>query len=247
MDATHTIRSAVARVGELRAQAAVDADLKAALSAIKGFQAKRFVATYQDLLDSSEFGRAACFFLEELYGEGDYTLRDAQFARIAGALQKFFPNQVVATAVSLAQLHALTEELDFQMARSWMEVSTCTDTTDNAVRRYVDTWHTIGRADDRYLQLDSVLAVGAELDRLTRTPGLRFMLKMMHRPAVAAGLGSLQTFLETGFDTFAGMSGKGTRAKEFLSLIRERETLWMGHLFSSNRDACAKTLQEALK
>lgn len=244
MDAAHTIREAVARVVALQALTDANPNLHASLKAIKRFQAQRFAGTYWDLLASQEFSGAARFFLEELYSDNDYSRRDAQFARIAGGIQTFFPGQVVATAVSLAQLHVLTEELDHQMASAWLEDEVNPDIVNDSPLRYARAWKSVARREDRNRQLDVVLAVGAELDRLTRTRGLRLMLKMMRRPATAAGLGALQSVLETGFDTFAGMSGKGQRAQEFLNLIRSRESHWIALLFDAECCVCAPALRD---
>ncbi len=232
MDAAHTIRNAVARVAAFRLEARTDSNLQTALTAVKAFQAKRFAGTYADLLSSSEYGAAARFFLNDLYSDKDYSQRDAQFSRIAGALQKFFPQQVVATAVALAELHGLTEELDQQMAYAWL--APATQMVEDATARYIACWRLVGRPEDRARQLQTVLTVGGDLDRLTRTTGLRLMLRMMRGPALAAGLGSLQSFLELGFDTFAGMSGKGSRAREFLATIADREGVWIESLFTGD-------------
>ena len=56
---------------------------------------------------------------------------------------------------------------------------------------------------------------------------LRTSLKAMRGPARAAGLGALQTFLESGFEAFGAMRG----AHEFLATIRERETELARRLF----------------
>jgi hypothetical protein len=85
------------------------------------------------LLASVEYAGAARFFLNDLYSDKDYSLRDAQFARIAGALQRLFPKQVVATAVTMAQLHILTEELDRQMAVAWADFAASAPSTDAVV------------------------------------------------------------------------------------------------------------------
>jgi len=244
MNPAQTIRDAVARVTALRLEAASSPGLLATTTRIKRFQARRFAGTYADLFDTKEYAGAARFFLDELYSDKDYSLRDAQFARIAGALQTFFPSAVVATAVSLAELHALTEELDHQMAMAWLLEPESSHADD--VSRYVQAWKSVGRVGDRNQQLDIVLAVGGELDRLTRTPGLRLMLKMMRRPAAASGLGSLQNFLEAGFDTFANMSGNGARALEFLNLIKTRESLWFDRLFGPDAVSCEKHLHSCL-
>ena len=244
MDAADTIRDAVAKVGAIRQKAVGYPGLGAALVTVKALQAKRFAGTYGDLLRSTEYGAAARFFLDDLYSDKDYSQRDAQFSRIAGALQRLFPQQVITTAVSLAQLHLLTEELDWQMAEQWVLHSAAGSQGD--APNYIGCWRSVGRTEDRLRQLEVVLSVGKELDRLTRTPGLRLMLRMMRGPARAAGLGSLQDFLETGFDTFANMSGKGRSADEFLNTIRTRESSWIQRLSHGDAEQCGVELKRCL-
>ena len=244
MEAAQTIRNAVARVVALRLKAQANPALHAATTAIKGFQAERFEATYADLLASDEYAAATRFFLDELYSDKDYSLRDAQFARIAGALQTFFPAAVVATAVALAELHVLTEELDLAMAEAWLADQPGTDAERASV--YIRAWKHVGRSEDRARQLEAVLTVGSELDRFTRKPGIRMMLRMMRRPAIAAGLGSLQHFLEAGFDTFAGMSGNGNRSHTFLEIIQSRESYWIRQFFEQDTSATLALLRNTL-
>ncbi len=244
MDSAQTIRDAVTKVGTIRQKAAGYPGLSAALVTVKALQAKRFVGTYDDLLRSSEFGPAARFFLDDLYSDKDYSQRDAQFSRIAGALQRLFPQQVITTAVSLAQLHLLTEELDWQMAEQWVLHSAAGLQGD--ALKYIACWRSVGRTADRSRQLEVVLNVGKDLNRLTGTPGLRLMLRMMRSPARAAGLGSLQDFLETGFDTFASMAGSKRGAEEFLNTIRARESLWIEKLSHGNAEQCRLELKRCL-
>jgi hypothetical protein len=86
MDPAHSIRDALDTVAVLRAKAAAQPAFGAAVGAVKRLQAARFRRCYADLLESQDFGPAARFFLEELYGDADYAQRDQQFARIAGTL-----------------------------------------------------------------------------------------------------------------------------------------------------------------
>ncbi len=240
MDAAHTIRNAVAEVSALRLEALGNPLLATGIATVKRFQAARFNRTYADVLSAGPYKGAARFFVDELYSGRDYTQRDAQFSRIAGALQTFFPKHVVATAVALAQLHALTEEIDQEMGRVWIGGgASSTDET----QRYMQVWCAVGRHEDRARQLANVLEVGQELDRLTRLPGLRLTLRMMRRPAQAAGLSSLQGFLENGFDTFGAMSGKGTSARDFLALIKTRESALIEALFSGNLNAVKASIR----
>ncbi len=243
MEAAQIIRDAVTRVSLLRHACTTHPNLATHLQAIKSFQARRFSGTYADLLQGGTYQTAARFFLEELYSNKDYTERDAQFGRIAGALQKLFPRQVVATAVALAQLHVLTEELDHAMAQAWLENETREGTE---CGRYIAAWRRVGQRPERQRQLQVVQDIGRELTRLTRMPGLRLMLKMMRKPAHAAGLASLQGFLELGFDTFAVISRQREGVETFLALINERESALMTLLFDGEPGACERTLHMEL-
>jgi len=240
MEAAQQIRDAVAQVSRLRMACAADPALRAAVVAVKALQARRFAGTYADLLSGGEHAAAARFFLEELYSDKDYAERDAQFSRIAGAVQRLFPHQVVATAVALAQLHLLTEELDHAMGLAWV------DTSGTRGGRYVAAWRAVGQRARREEQLRVVLCIGQEMIKLTRTPGLRLMLKMMRGPAAAAGLGSLQGFLEAGFDTFGAMARRRESAQAFLQLVARREEALITMLFDAEPVACETELQRTL-
>lgn len=242
MHAAKTIREAVARVSLLRQQGQANPALGDALRAAKLLQSRRFAGTYADLMAAGPYAAAARFFLEELYSDKDYAERDAQFARIAGAIERFFPDQVTATAVALAQLHALTEDLDQALAAAWLGLVG----EDDPALRYVQAWRHVGRRADREMQLSSVMAIGREMARLTRTPGLRTMLKMMRGPASAAGMGSLQHFLEAGFDTFGAMASGPRGAKEFLATIEGREAALIAGLFDDDLVACGTELRRTL-
>ena len=86
MQASEEIRVALARVAELRQLANSQSPLAKSLHIIKQLQARRFAGTYADLLADPIYAPSARFFLEELYSAQDYSARDAQFARIAGAI-----------------------------------------------------------------------------------------------------------------------------------------------------------------
>lgn len=230
MDAAKFIRSSVTEVDRLRRSTAADQRLSAAVDAVKHYQSLRFQNSYRDLIESGPYQAAATFFLEELYGVVDYSRRDAQFARIAGAIERLLPQQAIATAVALARLHVLTEQLDHSMGQVWM--SAPADKT--AAETYVFAWKSVGRRQERDSQLHMVLELGRDLDRLTRTPGLRLLLKMMRRPAHAAGLHELQKFLETGFDTFATLAKQEAGADGFLQLIEARESKLLQALFDQH-------------
>jgi hypothetical protein len=243
MDAAETIRHSISRVVALRGEARADPALGLAVQSIKRLQAQRFAGTYADLLGQDTYRGATRFFLDELYGEQDFSQRDAQFARIADAIQTLFPKPVVAMAQTLAQLHGLTEELDFGMARTFLEINSA-DLPEGL--GYLRAWRRLGQLPDRSAQLQMVTGTGRELERLTRLPGLRLMLKLMRRPAMAAGLDNLQRFLETGFDTFAALAKKPGAVNHFLGAVRERETEWITSLGQASEAECLARLQSCL-
>jgi hypothetical protein len=237
----HNSLEAVARFRQLRLG---NARLSAANAAVKRFQALRFQATYPDLLQSSRYQTATHFFLYELYSDKDYAERDQQFARIANTIAKLFPQAVVNTAAALAEVHALTEQLDDAMAHAYLEFQSGSNNPESQINaaQYIACWRQVADSAARQHQLEMVLALGQLLDSLTRKPGLRTLLKMMRGPATIAGLVSLQKFLETGFDAFQDMRG----ADEFLKLIAEREADWIRRLFEEDAVACETKLTELL-
>lgn len=217
-----SILDQLAIVDRLRRARQTDAAQGERLVSIKRYQARRFEHSYADLLSSPRYAAAARFFLEELYGPQEFSARDAQFARIVPALVRLFPEEIVGTVATLATLHALSETLDDDMARALGAPEV------DAVA-YVAAWQRTGRAADRQAQIELTLAVGTALERYTRNPVLRGALRMMRKPAQAAGMGELQRFLETGFDTFGAMRGAG----EFLGIVRDREQAFCAALFGA--------------
>jgi hypothetical protein len=211
-----------------RALRAADAGLAAAVERVKHYQQRRFSNTYADLLDHERYRAATRFFLDDLYGPRDFSERDGQFARVVPTLVRLFPHDTVATVYTLACLHALSERLDSTMATHLRD--TPIDATS-----YVRAWQRTGDAAARERQIALTLDIGASLDRLTRKPLLRQSLHLMRGPARAAGLGELQRFLETGFDTFRAMRG----GQDFLVLVGQRERRLAAALFDAPLDAVA--------
>lgn len=198
-----------------------DMALAGRVQAVKAYQQERFRRTYADLLAQPGYRDAAGFFLEELYGPGDFSARDAQFARIVPALTRLFPDEIVSTVERLAALHAVSEALDTHMGRQVANASI------SAVE-YVRAWQATDRRDDRRAQIALTLDIGRRLDRFTRNPMMRHSLRMMRAPARGAGLAALQSFLERGFEAFRAMQG----AEHFLSVVSEREQALCELLFT---------------
>ena len=209
--------------------------LPARVTELKAFQQRRFALTYADLLASTRYGAAARYFLAELYGPGDFTTRDAQFARVAPAIARLFPDEVAETVVILAELHALSETLDTETALLLPDGPV-------APLDYVRAWQGVGRAPERERQIELTLRIAAQLDRVTRKPMLRNALRLMRGPARAAGLAEVQRSLEAGFDVFRAMKG----AQDFIALIDARERALAASLFAAGRSAGDPSMQRVL-
>jgi len=227
------IRAHLGEVAHLRTQIR-EPGLIAATAAVKQLQSLRFRSTYADFLESPSHEAATRFFLEELYGKTDFTERDTQFGRIAGAIERLFPAAVVELAVDLAEIHALSERLDHEMAGHW----TSFGSESLEAERYVRSWRATGQPKQRDRQLAVVLHMGREMQRLTRIKSLQIGLKMMRKPARLAGLSSLQQILERGFAAFAAMGD----AKTFLTAIESRESTWMDNMFDMGLATCTEQL-----
>ena len=224
-DADKKILAELAAVDAERSRRAADPGLAHRVQALKAYQQQRFAHTYADLLASPRYAKAARFFLDELYGPSDFTRRDAQFAQVVPALVRLFPHEIVQTVATLARLHALSEALDTDMARS---LPTVVDGSVDA-EQYVAAWQATGRADDREQQIILTLEIASTLDSLTRRILVRNSLRLMRAPARAAGLTELQAFLENGFDTFRSMHG----AAEFVRIVDDREHQLAQGLFAA--------------
>jgi hypothetical protein len=217
-----------------RALRAADPAWARAVEQAKQYQQQRFSHTYADLLDDARYRGATRFFLDDLYGPRDFSERDGQFARVVPTLVRLFPQDAIETVYTLARLHALSERLDSTMGNSLR------DATIDAPN-YIRAWQRTGDAPARERQIALTLEIGASLDRLTRKPLLRHSLHLMRGPARAAGLGELQRFLETGFDTFRAMRG----AQDFLAMVGRRERSLAAALFDAPIEGVASGTPQA--
>lgn len=221
MNATgECILDSLRQVAAERLTRAADPLLAERVVLVKAFQHARFLESYADLLSNPRYAGAARFFLDDLYGPSDFSVRDQQFQRIVPSLIRLFPQEIVETVADLAALHALSEELDSAMAHALLS-------SELGKEQYATAWRAVGQSEARERQIRLMVSVGHALDRYTHRSLLKQSLRLMRVPAQAAGLGTLQKFLERGFDTFRAMRG----AEGFLDLISQRERAIASALF----------------
>lgn len=223
MNHSERLLAAAREVSQLRARIAADPVLRESCSAVKRWQSSRLAATHADLLGEPRYSEAARFFLDDLYGEKDFSRRDAEFERVIPVLARALPDAALATLADAVELDALTEDLDVEVARALCEADQ--RSIDEAT--YAAAYRAAAPLEARGRQLDLVMTVGRSLDRLVRMPLLGGLLAAMGGPARAAGFAQIHDFLRRGYTAFRGIGG----ASGFLGRIDRRERLIMKRLY----------------
>jgi hypothetical protein len=225
-DRLRTSATSVARL-RLAALQASDPKFRESLTALKRFQAERLAQTHRDLLESPRYRLATRFFLEDLYGEKDFSQRDTELGRVVPTLIRFLPEQALSTIADAIELDALSEYLDQKMAVQGLAEQGAEWTS----ARYGLAYRAIAGVRDldfeggasgaalRERQLGLVPKIGQTLDKLVKNPFLGGLLATMAGPARLAGVPTMHDFLTRGFKAFQSMRGAG----EFIALIDERE------------------------
>jgi hypothetical protein len=230
-----TRQESAARIAELllalrqARDPAVDArNTLAILPALKAWQSRRLAKGFDDLARRPNYAAASRFFLDDLYGEHDVSWRDRDIQRMLPTLRAWLPESVLQTVAKALELDLLSHELDLSMAEALEQDEERGARIDDAA--YARAYRKVGRRRDRERQIELLLHVGGELDRIVRKPLVFTMLRFARAPAQAAGLGKLQGFLERGFSAFKAMGS----ADDFLEAIRARETEVMRRMFSGH-------------
>jgi hypothetical protein len=209
----------------LRGATKADAAFEAARHRLRTFQAARLSRTHADLLASTRTAPAARFFLTDLYGSRDLSRVDADVRRVMPTMQRLLPAAGLETVADAIELQTLSEDLDFAMvAALGPEVEALDAASYGRAYRKVD------RRSDRERQIDLTGKLGHSLDRLVQQPLIGAALSMMRTPAILAGLGDLQDFLQRGYAAFRKLAG----AAEFMSLIVSRERTLLEALFAGD-------------
>jgi len=221
MSTAEDLDGLLARKRALDERAAAMPELAARVQGLRAWQADRLAQTYHDLRRDPRYSRAVEFFLADLYGPHDFTRRDHELMRAWRYLRRSLPAAALDALGRAVELEVLSAELDQQMVAA-LPSGPVTDAA------YASAYRTVGRRNARARQVDLVVGVGEDLERVVRHAWIRLALRVAHGPAHAVGLGVLQDFLERGHRAFRWMKD----AKPLLEAIRERETRLMQALFT---------------
>jgi hypothetical protein len=192
------------------------ADFLASLRELRVWQSARLARTYQDFRADPRYSQAVEFFLTDLYGPQEFTDRNQDLRRAWRRLRRALPSAAMSVLGQAVELEVLTLELDHAMVRA-LGAAQVTDAL------YATAYRTVDHLAARLRQIDLIIGIGTDLDRIVSRAWLGALLHAAHVPAHAAGFGELQDFLERGYAAFRRMRG----AQGLLCAIRERETLFM--------------------
>ncbi len=200
------------------------------LPILRHWQAQRLEHSFRDFLHDPERHKAAMFFLTDLYGDHDFSRRDANVAKVLPMMQRLLPAAVLGTVADGIELGAVTHALDLRMAEALQRIAPMRKTLDSAL--YAKAYRDVGRERLRVHQIDLIASVGVGLARAVRTPGVWMLLRLSRGPAKASGLGELQGFLERGFAAFSAL-GDG---RAFVADIEAEERETSRKLFEGDPD-----------
>ena len=170
------------------------------LPELRRWQAARLERSFEAFLEDPRRAPAADFFLTDVYGDHDFTRRDADIARVMPTMQRLLPSPLLATVADGIALGALTQAFDLRMAEALDTLAPRGRRLDD--ERYGLAYRRVGLHRLRERQIDLIRDVGHGLAHALRLPGIGTLLRMSRGPAHAMGLGELQGFLERGVAAF---------------------------------------------
>ena len=197
------------------------------LPELRRWQAQRLREGFARFLADPARRPAAEFFLTDVYGDHDFSRRDADIARVLPAMQRLLPGALLETVADAIELGALTQALDLRTAQRLQRLAPRRRALDMAL--YGEAYRACGLPRLRARQIALIAEVGNGLAQALRMPGVAMLLRLSRVPARAAGLSELQGFLERGFEAFAALGD----ASRFVEEIRREETAFSRRLFAA--------------
>lgn len=198
------------------------------LPELRRWQAQRLETGFAHFLGDPKRRAAALFFLTDVYGDHDFSRRDANVAKVMPMMQRVLPAAVLGTVADGIELGALTHALDLRMAETLQRLAPTRRKLDAEL--YAKTYRQVGHARLRGHQIDLIAAVGVGLAGAVRMPGVVTLLKLSRGPARATGLGELQGFLERGFAAFSALGDGKAFVRDIEASEREvSRRLFAGH------------------
>lgn len=198
------------------------------LPELRRWQQQRLAGSFKEFLADPRTRPAARFFLDDLYGDRDFSGRDRDLARVLPKMSMLLPGKMLVTAADGIELAAISHAFDLRMA-AWLSQRLPTAAPID-VPAYARAYRAVGLPRLRARQIALVGRIGGALDQAVRMPALWRLLRMCRVPARLAGLDELQSFLERGLGAFRHMDD----AAGFVGRIVAQETQVSRKLFAAD-------------
>lgn len=182
------------------------------LPELRRWQAERLRRTFAHFLDDPLRRPAAEFFLRDVYGDRDFTRRDADIARVLPMMRRLLPKTLLGTVADAIELGALSHALDLRMAETLQAMAPSRRRLDESL--YAQAYRQVGLRRLRERQIALIGLVGGGFGRALKMPGVAALLAFSRGPARLAGLSELQGFLESGYHAFETLGNPDAFVKE---------------------------------
>jgi len=219
--------TALRKHDELSHQRVASGELPPAMALLRAWQAQRLARTYADFLADERYAPACRFFLDDIYAPKDFTQRNTDIIRIHDFMMRFIPARALKTLTLAIELNNLTETLDNKLLQALLEDVGVTDGISEA--QYAEAYRLCDNYDERVQQIEMIMGIGRDLEKLVRHRIIGWTLHLVHRPAYRAGWRELQDFLEHGYDAFRRMG----KADKFLNAVHDREMQILDNIYQS--------------
>ncbi|VXB31220.1 conserved hypothetical protein [Luteimonas sp. 9C] len=173
------------------------------LAELRRWQAARLRVSFAHFLEDPARAPAANFFLGDVYGDRDFTRRDADIARVLPTMRRLLPAPLLATVADAIELGALSQALDLHMVDALQRLAPRRRRLDDAL--YAEAYRAVGRAGLRRRQVRLIGRVGRGFGKALKMRGVSALLAFSRGPARLAGLTELQGFLERGYAAFEAL------------------------------------------
>ena len=200
------------------------------LPELRRWQAQRLERSFNRLLQDPGTRPAAHFFLKDVYGDHDFSRRDADIAKVMPMMQGLLPQPLLASVADGIELGVLTHAFDLRMADVLGRLAPSQRRLDDSL--YMQAYRAVGLPRLRGHQIGLISHVGQGLGSALQMPKVGTLLRLSRLPAKAVGLAELQGFLERGFDAFAQLGD----IDGFLDDIDRAERAISRRLFAGDAD-----------
>jgi hypothetical protein len=195
------------------------------IATLSAWQSVRLSRTHADMLADPRFSQACRFFLEDIYAPRDFTQRDYDGHRIYHFMNRFLPEATLRPLAMALEVNTLTQQLDLALAEA---MRTHFGVADRFERwQYEEAYRLCDNYDVRLRQIDLIVEVGHQLERVRRVPFVHTTLHLARKPATRLGWVEMQDFLERGFDAWKLLR----EPTVFLQRIGQRERAILDRIY----------------